>query len=145
MKYKLIGLIIFWCCLDQSLSLPQVNVKVDAESNSLLVIHSYAPNEWTKSLDKGLNEGLTGSQISTVKSYHYHYQYWETQSETDRKKEHQKIISLATSDKSTPVLLCDDEATDFLIQALVKQGVRVFFYWSQSDERSSCMARLNQV
>jgi hypothetical protein len=93
---------------------------------SVLVIHSYAPNMWTKRLDEGLVERAKKLGYR-LEPYYYHSTYWESAPETDRLSESARILSKAKDPKYIGYIVADDEASVAFRQSLTNLGRPIIF------------------
>lgn len=98
-------------------------VSLSAAASSVVVVHSYPPNDWTNGISSGIAQSLKGTEITP---YHFHSSYWEERPESELAAEKARILAVIHKKKPKAVLLCDDEASDLLIGDLLKSEMPIF-------------------
>ena len=94
--------------------------------DSILVIHSYFPNNWTKRLDLGFKEQAILRGID-IQFYHYDSGFWKEHPEINNVQEISKIINLAKQNKYTGIIISDDEASEALQSELIKLNKPILY------------------
>jgi len=100
--------------------------QVRAETKKIVVIHSYPPGEWYHGFNKSFEKTIGQLGIS-VELYPevYHSEYWSDQPQVQRAKEKERLISFIKSKSPDMIILCDDEAVDFLIKDTSKFNIPI--------------------
>lgn len=94
--------------------------------SSLFIVHSNPPNKWSRDLETGLEKSLSKEVWRNTKRYHFHNVYWLARSAEEQEQERKRILEIIAAAKPSAVLLCDDEANDFMARSLVAAGYPVY-------------------
>ena len=94
----------------------------------IVIIHSYPQGEWYFGIHAGLEEELKKSGIKyNLHPIVFHAEFWKEKDSSRRLVEKNRILSSLKAKNPDLVLLCDDEASDFMAEDLAKSDVPVIF------------------
>lgn len=94
----------------------------------IVIIHSYPQGEWYHGIHSGLEGELKKNGIKyNLHPIVFHAEFWKEKDTSRRLVEKNRILRTLKSKNPDLVLLCDDEASDFMADELAKGDVPVIF------------------
>lgn len=94
----------------------------------IVIIHSYPQGEWYHGINTGLEDELKKSGIKyNLHPIVFHSEFWREKDSARRSVEKNRISKFIASKKPDLVLMCDDEASDFIAGDLAQAGYPVIF------------------
>lgn len=94
----------------------------------IVIIHSYPQGEWYHGINAGLEEELKKKGIKfNLQAIVFHAEFWKEKDAARRTIEKNRILEFVKSKSPDLVLMCDDEASDFIAGDLAQSGFPVIF------------------
>jgi ABC-type uncharacterized transport system substrate-binding protein len=100
----------------------------------ILIFHSYPPGEWYHGINGMFEQtlGQLGVQPD-ITPIVFHSEFWLRKSSQEQDVERARLVRIAKNLRPDLVLLCDDEATDFLAAPISKLGIPILFTGVNED------------